>query len=807
MSISSHLFGKQPIITFLLAVMMAAGFGYLTYSVDATDTTVEDSLERARAFYEHNPGVYVSPRDRGLLGAAFVDVVGEAHEKATADGRAPVFSERMKVRTQERFDGLAQVAFDARMKAFPAWKFGVSSQGTPPQNYLAYVFVHDSIMALGVSLVFFLLAGIGLEAAYGSLVFGLFCIFGALAPALACQTFGGVAVPLSGASGLVAAMLGAYFVRGLGGHFSIPGWLLLGVWAGVEALVVRGLWIDNVDTIPLVPHAVALGVGVMFAIAVRMTSLETTVVELADAGGSESKRHPSLDYAEVALTQGNPTAALTALREGYAAAPGNEEVALAFWDLAKEHGQAEDASGAIIPVIRDRVRKGKASEAIEYWNQLVLLVHDVEVEPTLTVRLGETLLDEGHPEAALDTLRRAVGSSHPLGTALAQRIVRVARDLDAELTQQVAAIALEDPELDAASRAELQTLAAEIHASTPRGMNEQTLVAPPPAAAPKSTHETTDYPIESDIDLDNTEDLMSEAAYEELSLGLAPDGSAVDADPESIDPNALSIQSLEREFAGALDIDGTGDVTETDAQDWNVPGRVGDLSAEPDVVAPALLDSDGPGAGAVDNSHLEAGGLTAEALERPAPTPAPAPAPAAPPEPAPAAAPVKLTLGTIGSRRDMTADETTEDLDLGLDLRTLKCVEGVPVGLKESAIEIEIDGRGASKVPYDRIDAVAVAAVAGISAKPVLVIDLVLNWMSGGDEPLKVIRLRSNRFNPVRLVDGAEKPVAALRALVSLVLEKGGGTGLPDSSIASGGGFSSFENLAAYERQVLNVRS
>jgi hypothetical protein len=152
---------------------------------------------------------------------------------------------------------------------------------------------------------------------------------------------------------------------------------------------------------------------------------------------------------------------------------------------------------------------------------------------------------------------------------------------------------------------------------------------------------------------------------------------------------------------------------------------------------------------------------------------------------------------------DLDIDGPLDSFDIAGDLRPLKIVQGVPIGMKETVLEVEIDGRGASKIPFDRIEAVALAAVAGISSKPVLIIDLVLNWMGPSDEPMKLIRLHSNRFNPKRLAPSATSPVAALQQLVAHVIEQSGATPLPNASAAEGRPFASYGDVASYEREVL----
>ena len=53
-----------------------------------------------------------------------------------------------------------------------------------------------------------------------------------------------------------------------------------------------------------------------------------------------------------------------------------------------------------------------------------------------------------------------------------------------------------------------------------------------------------------------------------------------------------------------------------------------------------------------------------------------------------------------------------------------------------------------TKAPTAVIEALAVSAVRDLGRKPVVVIDLVLNWSESGDAPLRCIRLTPRRGNP-----------------------------------------------------------
>jgi membrane associated rhomboid family serine protease len=137
-------------------------------------------------------------------------------------------------------------------------------------------------------------------------------------------------------------------------------------------------------------------------------------------------------------------------------------------------------------------------------------------------------------------------------------------------------------------------------------------------------------------------------------------------------------------------------------------------------------------------------------------------------------------------------------------MRRLHGATALPLALDSEGIQLEVAGGEKKRVRYDRIGALAVAAIEGLSERPVIVVDLVLNWSAPASEPLQVIRLRSDRFDPRRLAPGDE-PATALRALLARLLRLSGATPLPDLQSVQGVPFAGFRSLAAYQRDVLLV--
>ena len=137
--------------------------------------------------------------------------------------------------------------------------------------------------------------------------------------------------------------------------------------------------------------------------------------------------------------------------------------------------------------------------------------------------------------------------------------------------------------------------------------------------------------------------------------------------------------------------------------------------------------------------------------------------------------------------------------------RTLRVIDAVPLELDAEALWLDVDGKGRTRLALSQVDAVAAAGVHGLGGKAVILVDLALNWTSGGEKPLTVLRLRSDRYDPRKLVGSAGSPLQAMSELLSTLIARARACPLPDPDSARGQPFKIFRDLASYEEQVLGA--
>ncbi len=173
----------------------------------------------------------------------------------------------------------------------------------------------------------------------------------------------------------------------------------------------------------------------------------------------------------------------------------------------------------------------------------------------------------------------------------------------------------------------------------------------------------------------------------------------------------------------------------------------------------------------------------------------------APCEPDPG--PVGAEPWPVGPATSAEAPLRPEPIELGHHARRLDVELAVPLAIEPGGLRVASGADRHRLVTWREVDAIAVGAVEGLAAKPVLVVDLVAGWRMPPGEPLRILRLRGDRFDPRKLVPTSGSPVDALRELVDRLLGETGADPLPDLRAARGRPFAGFRDLTAFEEDVL----
>ena len=736
---------KTPIVSLLFAAAIAAVPFILSElsDQDAAATRFENAREEARDYFVHNPRLDVDPLGEFLLDAVWVAELREAEEASDSASSGVELPPRPLARSQARLDVLVEGAYDARLASDPSWRLGVLDAQTEARNYVTHAFIHQALAGVILSCLVLLLDGAPLERTWGSPVFATFVMASIPATAQAYRLLDGSSgVPWSGAGGLSAALLGAYFIRGLGGHFVLPGWILLPGWLALEAFVVRNFWIDDLGSVPWATLFAAIGLGAACAGALRLMNVEAKVSDLS-GNTSSSVPHPVIARAARLRSEGDPYQAFDLIQAAWREEPDNQKVSEAFFDIAVEVAQPEAAASAILPSLRIALRKGEFTRAVDYWFPLAGKECKPGLEPTALVRLSEALLDA---------------------------------ELEPIVAVSDATVLMDSPEVPALSRSHLNRRLSAEHqtmetTSFPLDLDQEfsdsPLGASDPNEAPANGDMISHWNGAASLNQDALLDRGSSLEYEDLEGDL-------------IEPGDL--ETPDRGFDFALGSEGAALV---DPRDDETDFDFTPLIDATDELARPMAAAVGDDALAAVSDQRTAFMQTPYTFDVP-------PTPTMPPT-------GRTEIAFDGSSGAIAVEDQATRV---FQLRGLKAIEAVPIQASEEWIEIDATGRGKSKLPLSRIQAISVAAVDGLGPRPVLVLDFVLNWTAGQSEPMKLIRFRSDSFDPLQFVPGGANPLAALTTWIRWFEESCVISCLPNRDILEGR-FARFASLREYEREAL----
>jgi membrane associated rhomboid family serine protease len=636
---------------------------------------------------------------------------------------------------------------------------GVDPAALSAQGFAVHWLFNESVLQWLVTTALLLLLGPHLESLWGAGVYAGFLAVATLFGAGVYAWIGPEGRPLVGLSAAVAGTIVALIARhGTGSvrtyvlapgqgptglSFEAPVVASLGIWFVGEVLLT--LTADgNGPTRGLgtiLPIAGAV-CGVVAAMAARSWDLENP---LEDGG---PRTHPALAAAETARESGRPGAAVGVLETAVRARPNDAELVRALCDAASAAGEASRAAEPLRRFVSEQVRLGEVASAAGFWRAFGAKVPAVKLDPRTALALAESLAASGDKPLAARLLRDALTASPRMSPGIALRFAEVAAPLHRETALRAGKIALAAEGLDDAKRAKLAARVAALEASS--GESDVDLSTPVEQPAPTARRRREDRMIDVELDplysAERPKDLPR--PVETATFSLSADGSKESGAEQDL---ALGLPDTDPILLPVSDADDGRDAFGTAGPGTDLSSEVVDPAARPEHVAAA-----------------------------------PEPAPIAPPPPAPAEDPLD---GAAFAAAD------------GARFHELKVVEAVPLTLDDSGLTL----RNGPQLDLSRVDGIAVAAVQGMASKPVILVDLLLNWTEITDLPLRTVRLRSDQFDPRTLFPQAGGGLESFRALLDALHQRAGATPLPDADAARGRPFKMFADLARYEREVLQV--
>jgi membrane associated rhomboid family serine protease len=255
-------------------------------------------------------------------------------------------------------------------------RFGYRPGKSPFYTLVTHAFLHGGWLHLIGNLVFFWFAGLCLESRWGSLFFALFYAVGAVLAALvyaATLPANGTTPTMIGASGAIAATLGAYIVffarrrvriayfflivfRPVWGTFMAPAAVVFGLWF-VQQLLYTAM-AQSSDGVAYAAHAGGFAYGFIVAFVVRKTGLEGRLFNAITEEGKDLSSTGKLDEAWEAVQDGRSQDTLDLLAPMMAKDPRNVQALELSIKARLQQRQSDEAGRSLMLLVESLARSG-----------------------------------------------------------------------------------------------------------------------------------------------------------------------------------------------------------------------------------------------------------------------------------------------------------------------------------------------------------------------------------------------------------------------------------------------------------------
>jgi len=483
---------RLPWVTFAVMALCVLAFLATKPSSSATDEGV-DELWAALEYYFEHPYLELDPTLEEAIGASGPE--GDAFFAAARESIPPPMVEADFKAEQARLDELTDQALATLgVETYNRW--GLVPANPAAHAFFTHIFMHGGWLHLIGNLFIFYLAAPFIEDVWGRPAFAGFFLLGGLFAAFAhILRYPDSAAPMIGASGAVAAVMGAFLVRYwqtkirffymfgiiIRGTFDAPAWAMLPLWFAQQvffATLTDSLSSGAGGGVAYWAHVGGFVFGVGVAWGMKHFQVEERFLDSA----IETKvSHTHVDNSEIeraleAHSRGATDEAVGALAAVVQHDPSNEDAVLAYWSLCSDLGRPEEAAPAMVRLVESELRGGRTEIALAHWTEVNVRVACPPAGPELLVRLCQLLVrDDRRDEAAVALRRAMLEAGSGMTGNLAMRIARAARDLDPQVAQGAARLMLGRSELEPSERAYAEKLLEEISGSKP-----------PRSAAPRS---------------------------------------------------------------------------------------------------------------------------------------------------------------------------------------------------------------------------------------------------------------------------------------------------------------------------------
>ncbi len=439
---------RWPWITLVLIAANLLAFVWTNPIVERQQAQIRTQLQAALKYAAERPYLRQPPEFRGLIPAK------PTREDVSATAMAA---------EQERLNGLMR-EYRQSTKHTVFREYGYVPSEPNPLGLLTSLFLHVGWMHLLGNMLFLWLAGTALEDRWGRICYpALYLIGGVLATLAHAQFTERPSVPLVGASGAIAALMGAFLVRFattkikflywfvvFRGTISMPAYVALPLWVADQLWMIYS---NAAGPVAVGAHLGGFAFGVLAALAIRTSGLETkflspaitqkttwsasdavtAALEKLDKGDLFGGIQVLVDFLKVQPNNVDARAALVGAytKKGDAAAAAREsarlvsayvvardmEGGLAAWaEHRRIYADTPIAMRSYLALAAEHEKHTRFADAMDLYRQAFTAWPQDDLCPKAMVSCARLMLEQLHDAtAAADVLERV--GAHPKMTA------------------------------------------------------------------------------------------------------------------------------------------------------------------------------------------------------------------------------------------------------------------------------------------------------------------------------------------------------------------------------------------------------
>ncbi|MGD1047979.1 MAG: rhomboid family intramembrane serine protease [Candidatus Krumholzibacteriaceae bacterium] len=330
-------------------------------------------------------------------------------------------------------------------------------------TFFTHIFIHGGIWHLLGNMLFLWIVGCLLEDSWGRLPFLAFYLAGgAFAGLVHCLQDTSSIMPLVGASGAIAAAMGAFTVRHFltkirffyfflvilkpyVGTFSLPAFVFLPFWfVGQIALHYLDGYLGGGSNVAYIAHIAGFMAGVTAALIMRITGFEERFLA-PSVGRSRVKagvlRDPRFDRACELLERGNREGARALFAKLLDDRPRDIELIRDIVRLYREKGLPDDSTALSEKALKLMILGENMDEAARFAADLIAAPGELRVNAQHLMRVAKWLTDHESYGQAHD-LYRAIIASNKAPNVLSKAYLALARLLSEKMNNTHDALAL-----------------------------------------------------------------------------------------------------------------------------------------------------------------------------------------------------------------------------------------------------------------------------------------------------------------------------------------------------------------------------